>query len=258
MRHRHPWARRALLILAAGAVVAGVWTTIPTAAAAPAPLRAPVDASVTPTQSFNWAGYADKAPASSVTSVSGAWSEPSVSCPSKGTYYAVFWVGIDGYNSKTVEQTGTQAVCSDGGVSYSAWWELYPLNSIRTISGFTVRPGDSIAASVTFSGSSFAMKITDSTRGETFTKTATQKSTQRSSAECVAERPAIGGSLTKLADFGSMTFSSCKATISGTGVGIGAYSDAVKITMVDRHGTVLAVPSSTTGSTFSVTWEASS
>jgi hypothetical protein len=88
-----------------------------------------------------------------VSYVAGSWTVPTVSCPRRGTSYAAFWVGIDGYSSSTVEQTGTLAECSNGVATYSAWYEFYP-SPMYTISALTVRPGDVITAQVQFTGGS--------------------------------------------------------------------------------------------------------
>ena len=61
--------------------------------------------------SSNWAGYAATGAAGSFTSVSASWTQPTASCAS-GSQYAAFWVGLDGYTSKTVEQIGTEADCT--------------------------------------------------------------------------------------------------------------------------------------------------
>jgi hypothetical protein len=227
-------------------------TTVPSATGG-------IRASVSQTSSTNWAGYADTTATNAVTYVAGTWVQPTVTCPTRGTLYAAFWVGIDGYSSTTVEQDGTLAECAHGKVSYSAWWELYPLNSIQTISGITVRAGDSINATVTYTSSGFTMAIKDVTAGTSFSKTATQSGTSRNSAECIAERPSVGSSLSKLADFSSMKFSTCTATISGKNVGIGSASTVNAITMVDNSGLTLASVSTTGGSgAFTVTWVRSS
>jgi hypothetical protein len=63
----------------------------------------------TTTQSSNWSGYATDS--GTYTSVSSSWVVPSVSC-NNGTTYSSFWVGLDGYNSNSVEQTGTESDCS--------------------------------------------------------------------------------------------------------------------------------------------------
>ena len=43
------------------------------------------------------------------TSVSASWTQPG-SC-SGGDQYAAFWVGLDGYSSSSVEQTGSEVDC---------------------------------------------------------------------------------------------------------------------------------------------------
>ena len=70
---------------------------------------------LTQVQSTNWAGYADTS--SPFSTVTGSWSEPAVTCGSRGTD-AVFWVGIDGFTSGSVEQDGTFAECSGGNAFY--------------------------------------------------------------------------------------------------------------------------------------------
>src|SRR5580658_1628945 len=59
-------------------------------------------------ESTNWAGYADTA--GKYTSVSASWTQPTGTCRS-GDQYSAFWIGIDGYSSSTVEQTGTGVDC---------------------------------------------------------------------------------------------------------------------------------------------------
>jgi hypothetical protein len=222
-------------------------------------LTSGIRASVTQTASTNWGGYADTAATNAVSYVAGTWVEPAVTCPTRGTLYAAFWVGIDGYSSSTVEQDGTLAECSHGKATYSAWWELYPLNAIQTISSITVKAGDSINATVTYTSSGFTMAIKDVTAGTSYSHTATQSSTSRNSAECIAERPSVGSSLSKLADFKSMKFSTCTATISGTNVGIGSGATVNAITMENSSGLTLASVSTTgTAGAFTVTWVRSS
>src|SRR5437773_12177051 len=57
--------------------------------------------------SLNWSGYSAFASGTTFTDVKASWVAPSVSCPSGKGQYSSFWVGIDGYNSNSVEQTGT-------------------------------------------------------------------------------------------------------------------------------------------------------
>jgi peptidase A4-like protein len=98
--------------------------------------------------SLNWSGYASFG--STFTDVKGSWTQPAAKCNGKSTY-ASFWVGLDGYDSSTVEQLGTEADCSHGKAVYYAWWEMFP-NVSHTIGSFTVTPGASYTAEVQSAG----------------------------------------------------------------------------------------------------------
>src|SRR5690348_6309968 len=111
--------------------------------------------------STNWSGYATTG--SRYTSVSGTWKQPTATCSAGQTAYSSFWVGIDGDTTNTVEQTGTDADCSSGTPTYYAWYEMYPKFPVNLSN--TVKPGDSMSASVTTSGSgNFTLTISDSTQ----------------------------------------------------------------------------------------------
>src|SRR5207302_868041 len=88
--------------------------------------------------STNWSGYA--ATAGTYTSVSASWTEPTGTC-SGSAKYSSFWVGLDGYNSNSVEQTGSEVDCSGSRAQYYAWYEMYPSAASVSYSN-TVRPGD--------------------------------------------------------------------------------------------------------------------
>jgi peptidase A4-like protein len=199
------------------------------------------------TSSTNWAGYA--ANGSTYTSVSTTFTQPSVDC-SQGDGYSSFWVGLDGYSSSTVEQTGTEADCSGGVASYSAWYEMYPAYPVTYSS--TVEPGDTITATVTYSGSNkFVLKLSDSTRGWSHSTTKTLRNAARSSAEIIAEAPSDSSGPLPLDDFGKATFKS--VAVNGSSLGSTA-SDSID--MVDSAGTTQASTSSLSGgNSFSVTWE---
>ena len=50
----------------------------------------------------------------------------------RGHTYAAFWVGLDGYTSKSVEQLGTDSDCTNvNSPSYYAWYEMYPAASVN-------------------------------------------------------------------------------------------------------------------------------
>src|SRR5580692_4339813 len=50
--------------------------------------------------SSNWAGYADTGPNGDFANVASSWVQPAGHCGA-GVQYAAFWVGLDGYSSRT-------------------------------------------------------------------------------------------------------------------------------------------------------------
>ena len=110
--------------------------------------------------STNWSGYAVQ-DASKFTYVTGTWVQPAVTCPSTTKQYSSFWAGIDGYSSSSVEQLGTDSDCTGKNKpKYYAWYEMYPANSVDiSTSTYPVKPGDTLTASVSVSGTSFTLKL---------------------------------------------------------------------------------------------------
>jgi hypothetical protein len=206
--------------------------------------------------STNWSGYAAETnlttPASNVvTFVSGQWVVPTVTgSASKNTYSSV-WVGIDGYSSSTVEQTGTEQDVINGVATYHAWYEIYPKEAEVVITSMTVKPGDTMSASVTYIGNSqFTMKITDVTRNETFSVTQTEAAAKRSSAEWIVEAPSSFNGVLPLANFGKATITQAQATINKvTGAINNSSWQNTAINMVTSGGATKASTGGLTDST---------
>jgi hypothetical protein len=202
------------------------------------------------TTSTNWSGYVVTGGSGAFNSVSSSWTEPAASCGG-GTQYAAFWVGLDGYNSSSVEQTGTDSDCSGGSPDYYGWYEMYPAAPVY----FTnpVSPGDSMSASVTVSGTSYTLTLTDNTQGWTQTENETG-SFANSSAEVITEAPSSATGPLPLADFGTINYSGASANGSSMG-----SQNPTSITMVGSSGDQLDSTSGIDGSgAFSNTWQASS
>ena len=188
--------------------------------------------------STNWSGYAAFAsPANSaVTAVSGTWSVPTVT-PGPTPGWSSSWVGIDGFNSGSVEQIGTeQDITSSGTAQYYAWYEMYPKGLVQ-ITSMTIKAGDQISASVTYDGSGkFTLSITDGSQSYSTTQSA--KRAKRSSAEWIEEAPSSIFGVLPLANFGTVNFSNAKATLNGTTGPIdGAAWQNDAINMVNSSGT---------------------
>jgi hypothetical protein len=202
------------------------------------------------TTSTNWSGYVVTAGTGAFNSVSSSWTEPAASCGS-GTQYAAFWVGLDGYNSDSVEQTGTDSDCSGGSPDYYGWYEMYPAAPVY----FTnpVAPGDSLSASVTVGGTSYTLTLTDSTKGWTQTEHESG-SFANSSAEVITEAPSSSAGPLPLSDFGTINYSGASAN--GTAM---SSQNPTSITMVGSSGDQLDSTTAIDGpGDFSNTWDASS
>jgi len=212
---------------------------------------------LTQVQSTNWSGYADTG--SGFSKVSSSWTEPTPSCSgTSGDLLAAFWVGIDGYSSNSVEQDGTMIECYYGTAYQYSWWEMYPLNAVQIV-GETVASGDHIAASVVRSGSSYTLKVTDSTHtANSFTVTENGSGDANSSAEWIAEAPSGSSGVYPLAHFSVWTAGSDSVTAGSTTGTISSFPDD-EITMVDGSGNVEAQPGplNSSGNSFSVTWKRS-
>lgn len=213
--------------------------------------------------STNWSGYAVESP-SQFTEVTSTWVQPTAKCSGFGDTYASFWVGLDGYASSSVEQLGTDSDCGFfGSPSYYAWYEMYPAASVEiSTTQYPVKPGDTLTASVTRSGTSYTLAM-KSSEGWTFSTTQTG-SDANSSAEWIAEAPdtcflGIFCTNASLTNFGSVTFSGSEAAVGGALEPVSSFttnSGPHEITMDSTTGTTRAQPSalSTNGEGFSDTW----
>jgi hypothetical protein len=198
--------------------------------------------------STNWSGYA--AASTTYTSVSASWVQPTGTCTSS-TSYSSFWVGLDGYDSNSVEQDGTETDCVKGQPEYYGWYETYPKPSASF--GQTVEAGDTITASVVYQGSNkFQLNLADTTQGWTATTTQTVSGAARSSAEVIIEAPSSGstGDVLPLADFGTVDMSN--SLVDGSPIG---SLKPVQIYMINSGGqTIDTVSSLSDEENFSATW----
>lgn len=197
--------------------------------------------------SANWSGYA--ATGGGFTSVSAGWTEPGVTCRSQ-TSYASFWIGLDGDGSSSVEQIGTEADCSGGRPSYSAWYEMYPAGPVG-VPG-PISPGDALHASVVSNGSGrFTLTISDRTKNWSHTYIQHLNNPALASAEVIAEAPSDSSGVLPLSDFGSVTFTG--ATANGAALG-SFHPDPITLA---HGGSTKATPGPLSpAGNFTVTWHA--
>jgi hypothetical protein len=191
---------------------------------------------------YNWGGYA--ASGGGFTSVSATWTQPAATCNSTNDLYAP-WVGIDGYGSSTVEQTGVATDCSSGSPKNEPWYEMYPANPVYlSTSSYPVSAGDTISASVVKTAStSYKLTLSDNTKGWTYTTTKSLSAADYS-AEVIIESPTAS-----YPNFGHVYFSNCKVN----GSAIGNYGpDALNAT----NGSITEATASALsgGTSFSMTY----
>ena len=197
-------------------------------------------------ESQNWSGYA--AHGKTYKKISASWVEPTGHCTSSRTFSS-FWVGLDGFGSKTVEQTGSEVDCSGGHARYFGWYEMFPAFPVNF--GNAVRPGDHFTGSVTFTGGGhYTLVLKDTTAGWSHTVHKTLASAKNSSAEVIAEAPSSSSGILPLTNFGTVQFSN--ASVDGAAM---SQAHGVKITMVNGGGRAKDSVSALSGGTnFSVKW----
>jgi hypothetical protein len=208
-------------------------------------------------ESTNWSGYAVTGSNGTFTSVSASWTQPTATCTSSGgrrgssDQYAAFWVGLDGYSSDSVEQTGSDSDCDGRTPDYYGWYEMYPANPVYYTN--TVEPGDSMSASVTFSGTdTYTLVLKDNTQGWTQSQKISESGFDRSSAEVITEAPCCtaSGGILPLSDFGTINYTA--STDNGSSMGT---QSPTSIIMVDNSGLEKDSTSSISSSgAFSNTW----
>ena len=210
-------------------------------------------------ESSNWSGYAVTGAA--FNNVSADWTVPGVSCTGTTTYSSQ-WIGIDGYDSPTVEQDGTESDCFSGTPSYDAWYEMYGDNAVNggaevelPPTTYPVAPGDAMTATVSLSGSTWTLAIADTTQEWNYSTNIPTPSPapQQSSAEWIVERPEVGGGLATLSDYGTTTFTHASASDGGASGSITAFAHT-PLEMVGS--TPLSTPGllDAAGDSFTTTW----
>lgn len=172
----------------------------------------------TAVEANNWAGFAVTRGTTTFRYISASFYVPRVNCT--GTTvdtYSGHWVGLDGFATNTVEQTGIEADCISGAPAYSAWWEMAP--NPPSYPALTIHGGDRITASVYYNTSTrkFQLVLTNDSTGKGFTRTASCPSgisCRRTSAEAISEPPfdTSTNEFTPLTDFQAATFANVAIT----------------------------------------------
>ncbi len=166
--------------------------------------------------SLSWAGYSVSQSFNSqrkVTGISASWTVPQVNASGIDGFSSA-WIGIGGQSDKTLIQVGTEQDSAGGRTSYYAWYEMLP-NFLVSIKELALSPGDIIDASLALIDSNadvWKIKLSDTTKGQTFTLDVNYKSSL-ASGEWIVERPSINNHISTLCDFGKVPFSNCQISL---------------------------------------------
>jgi hypothetical protein len=165
--------------------------------------------------SSSWSGYVieDASNPFTRTFVYAAWTVPSAALclvPSNVHKYASSWVGVDGYNSPDVLQTGTSSdIDCHGGImgapQYYAWFEWFPMPMI-IYGGFPISAGDYVLAWAGWYGPNGGYTVTlwDKSRLRSVTNVLQPPpgtALLGHSIEWIVERPTVGGIISSLAPY---------------------------------------------------------
>jgi hypothetical protein len=191
-------------------------------------------------RSLNWSGVAYQSSTTSpvsgyVSDIKAQWVVPALTCVAGApNATSSIWVGIDGFTTgTTVEQIGTQQVCTNGVASYSPFFEMYP--SPPSSFNLAIKPGDQVSAEVKCIGSGkFTLSLANLTTGKSYATTQTSKTALRQSAELIVEAQTVNGIITPVANFGTVQFTNPSLTVSGSG------GSVTIIALVNTSGSVLA------------------
>ncbi len=191
--------------------------------------------------SANWAGYLAIG-YGPYNKVEAGWTQPSTPASAGGLYSATsIWIGIGGGKQGDAAPVQVGTLMTNGVFGrnihgqpvYSAVYETPATGGEVTISGFTVKPGDSMYAEVSYQDSSFEMFLWDYTSGKGWSSGLIQTNYSRDTAEIIVEAPAYdnGNLFYDLAPFSNVKF-----TIATLG---GAY--ALQMVRTNKNRTLVSM-----------------
>lgn len=191
------------------AAIAGLAAAAPQSPTKARHLQSSLRAGITQSEkSTNWAGVAQVG--TGFTRVEGVITVPKVSGSSQSAASA--WVGIDGYNTQSILQTGV-SFYADG--TFDHWYEWLPDYAYTYPGTFDIKVGDQIKLAVEATTKSTGVSSLENLRtGQKVSHTFKHvlASLQEKNAEWIVEDFESGGSEIPLAQFGEVIFTNATAT----------------------------------------------
>jgi hypothetical protein len=251
--------RNATRVLSCLAVVAVLSLLFPAALANPVAAM-PAPSTIHKTNSTIGSGYEAGMPVNgSVTAVAASWIQPKVVCTSLNAT-ALFEAFLGGF---THLQIGGTAVSCKGGVPSAYAWYSFSTSGMTKISTATVPVHAGAVVQVSIKNVAGTATIVIKVGNHSVTKTHAGSGLDNIAGNGVA-RNVVLGVPQPLAKFGNVSFGklftkvagTTDATVNGTTAGIGTFHYVFQFTMVNSHGTKLAVPTpvASSGTSFKVAW----
>lgn len=195
--------------------------------------------------------------------VQGDFVQPTIQSDCANNTYESTWVGLGGYNSGKLVQTGTAMNTSGGGRNYYAWYEYlspsHPNPEIR-FSKVTIRPGDRIHTYCSFqrANNKFNAYVANNTNGTSqsvIVNISASEFYDGTTADFINEAPSVGGNTASLTKYGTTNWTNCQVfRTTSTWANLGSLTTE-SIIMKSKDGNrTLATPSGLSGQTFKSTW----
>ncbi|GAC1381123.1 MAG: hypothetical protein NVSMB48_08470 [Marmoricola sp.] len=203
--------------------------------------------------SYNWSGY-DVTTTQTPASVTGSWTEPSVSLPSgRSEAYSAVWVGLGGMSSQgELVQDGTgQDISSAQGSYHFFWYELFPLENAVEIPSLAIAAGDQVSATSSWANGTATFGVCNITRARCLSFSQSSPAPD-DTAEWIVEAPQVNGSQATPPVFSPVSFTntSYQAPTAQTP----AQGNAEAIEMITSTDAPLATPGPLSGDAFTVTY----
>jgi hypothetical protein len=245
---RAPGRHRVVAIIAANPVVTAPSPPSVAPAAVAYPALSQVPMSVTDSQ--NWSGY--MATGGPYTSVSGAFTVPSVSLAAPAQDMVSEWVGLDGSSGGSLLQAGVTVVPvpgSPGGPEVYAWWEVLPA-PCQPVTAMAVKPGDEVSIAIDqVGGDGWVIHLDDGTNGQGDTQNVSYGG-PGASAEWIVEAP------TDTETRQPLPLAPYTPAVEFTNLSATGTSSAMTDLVMAQSGQTVSVPSPLTPAGFSVAYAA--
>ncbi|MDQ2743042.1 MAG: G1 family endopeptidase [Chloroflexota bacterium] len=135
------------------------------------------------------------------------------------------------------------------------WFLVIPDANAAVYGGITTRGGDDIQVEVQWNSPGYYMQVYDTTTGQLDPYGWNSTNLDGKSAEYIAERPQVNGTIPPLRNFGTWHVSAGQAgSSSATRQGLQFYPLST-VAMTNSSGTVLATPGPNSGESFQDYWQ---